>query len=45
MATLYRKTYPIPLPPGAQIIERSGHPRLARWTNGKNQVQIGRAHV
>jgi integrase len=38
MATLYRKRYPIPMPPGAQIIERNGQ-RIARWTNGKNQVR------
>jgi integrase len=38
MATLYRKRYPIPMPPGAQIIERNGQ-RIARWTNGKNQIR------
>lgn len=33
MATIYRKTYPIPMPPGAEIVTRRGQ-RLARWTDG-----------
>lgn len=39
MATLYRKKYPIPMPTGAEIIDRQGK-RFARWTNGKNQVRL-----
>lgn len=36
MAAVYRKTYPIDRPAGAEIIERRGK-QLARWTNGKGQ--------
>ena len=30
MATIYRKVYPLPMPPGAEIITRRGR-RIARW--------------
>jgi len=38
MATLYQKTYPIPMPTGAEIIVRRGE-RLARWTDGNGNVK------
>jgi len=38
MATIYRKKYPIPMPPGAEIITRRGQ-KLARWQSGKGQVR------
>jgi len=34
MATIYRKTYPIPMPEGAEIILRNGK-KFARWQNGR----------
>ncbi|MBN1436181.1 MAG: site-specific integrase [Sedimentisphaerales bacterium] len=38
MAVVYKKKYPIPMPAGAEIIERRGK-KLARWTNGKGQTR------
>lgn len=38
MATIYRKKYPIPMPPGAEIVTRRGQ-KLARWQSGKGQVR------
>jgi len=36
MAAVYKKTYPIPMPDGAEIITRRGK-KMARWVNGKRQ--------
>ncbi|MBC8374207.1 MAG: hypothetical protein H8E53_11470, partial [Planctomycetes bacterium] len=36
MAAIYKKKYPIPMPDGAEIINRRGK-KMARWTNGKGQ--------
>lgn len=38
MASIYRKTYPIPMPESAEILIRNGR-KLARWTNTKHQVR------
>jgi site-specific recombinase XerD len=38
MATIYKKKYPIPMPQGAEVVVRNGR-RVARWTNGNNQVR------
>lgn len=38
MATIYRKTYSVPMPPGAEIIERRGR-RVARWVDGNGNVK------
>jgi len=38
MATIYRKVYPVPMPPGAEFLLRGGQ-RLARWTDGKGNVK------
>jgi len=38
MATIYRKTYPVPMPPDAEIIERRGR-RMARWMDGNGNVK------
>ncbi|MGA2265326.1 MAG: site-specific integrase [Phycisphaerae bacterium] len=34
MATVYRKIYPVPMPPGAEIIRLRGQ-RIARWIDGR----------
>ncbi len=39
MATIYRKVYPVPMPEGAEIINRRGQ-RLARWIDGNGNVKI-----
>ena len=39
MAAIYKKKYPIPMPDGAEIINRRGK-KMARWTNGKGQERI-----
>ena len=38
MATIYRKVYPVPLPDGAEIIQRRGQ-RVARWTDGNGNAK------
>ena len=38
MATIYRKIYPVPMPPGAEFIIRGGR-RIARWTDGNGNVK------
>jgi len=38
MATIYKKSYPIPMPDEADIITQRGK-KLARWTNGKGQLR------
>ena len=38
MATIYRKTYPLPMPPDAEIIGRRGR-RVARWVDGNGNVK------
>lgn len=39
MATLYRKSYPIPMPAGAEVIVRRGQ-KVARWRDGQGREQI-----
>ena len=38
MATVYRKTYPVPMPNGAEIIIRRGR-QIARWTDKRGNVK------
>lgn len=38
MATLYRKTYPVDMPEGAEIITRRGR-RVAQWTDRRGNVK------
>jgi site-specific recombinase XerD len=39
VATIYRKTYPVPIPRGAEIIDRRGQ-RMARWIDGNGNPKI-----
>jgi len=41
MATIYRKIYPVPMPPNAEIIKRRGR-RVARWVDGNGNVKTAR---
>ncbi|MBN1846108.1 MAG: site-specific integrase [Sedimentisphaerales bacterium] len=41
MAAVYKKKYPIPMPEGAETIERRGK-TMARWTNGKGQERMAK---
>jgi len=41
MATLLRKTFTKPLPPGASIIERNGQ-RIAQWTDAKSKKRTAK---
>ncbi|MFB3893075.1 MAG: tyrosine-type recombinase/integrase [Phycisphaerae bacterium] len=38
MATIYRKVYPAPMPPGAEIIVQRGR-KVARWIDGNGNVK------
>jgi len=38
MATIYKKSYPIPMPDEADVVTQRGK-KLARWTNGKGQLR------
>jgi hypothetical protein len=38
MAIVFRKTYPIPISAGAEIVTRRGE-KVARWESGKRQVR------
>ena len=39
MASIYRKTYPIPIPDRAQILQRRGK-AMVRWSNARGQVRF-----
>ncbi len=43
MATLYRKTYPMDMPAGAEIITRRGKP-MARWVDGRGNTKMAPLH-
>ena len=43
MATLYKKTYPMDMPDGAEIITRRGKP-MVRWTDGRGNVKTAPLH-
>jgi hypothetical protein len=43
MATLYKKTYPIDMPEGAEIITRRGK-QVVRWTDGRGNVKTAPLH-
>lgn len=38
MANLYKKTYPVPMPTGAEVIQRRGKP-LLRWTDKRGNTK------
>ena len=43
MANLYKKTYPMDMPDGAEIITRRGKP-LARWVDGRGNTKMAPLH-
>ncbi len=38
MANIYKKAYPIPMPEGAEVVQRRGKP-MVRWTDGRGRTR------